>query len=72
MFNGCVERASGHQAKRPPLVIKEPIVLTFLWIASVILVISGIVTIIKGQVVPGVLLIFLGLIVGPGGVSVVG
>jgi uncharacterized protein YqgC (DUF456 family) len=45
---------------------------TFLWIAAVILVISGIVTIIKGQVVPGVLLIFLGLIVGPGGVSVVG
>jgi hypothetical protein len=72
MFEGCVRRASGHQANAPPSSLRNEIVQTFLWIAAVILVISGIVTIIKGQVVPGVLLIFLGLIVGPGGVSVVG
>jgi hypothetical protein len=40
-----------------------------LWIAAVILVIWGIVTIVRGGVLMGVVLIVLGLLVGPGGVS---
>ena len=46
--------------------------LTLLWIAAAILVIAGIVSALKGQVTTGLLLIALGLIVGPGGVSIVG
>ncbi|WP_199286729.1 GPGG-motif small membrane protein [Nocardioides houyundeii] len=40
-----------------------------LWIIAVILVISGIVTLIRGSVMYGILLIVAGLLVGPGGVS---
>ena len=40
-----------------------------LWLIAVALVIYGIVTIVRGQVLFGILLIFLGLLVGPGGVS---
>ena len=40
-----------------------------LWIIAVVLVIAGIVTIIRGSVLFGVLLIVVGLLVGPGGVS---
>jgi hypothetical protein len=45
-------------------------VATVLWILAVILVIAGIVTAIRGQLVLGIVLIVLGLFVGPGGVSV--
>ena len=41
-----------------------------LWIIAVILVISGIVTLFRGQILFGVLLIVVGLLVGPGGVSI--
>jgi hypothetical protein len=41
-----------------------------LWIIAVILVIAGIVSIVRGAVLWGVLLIVIGLLVGPGGVSV--
>jgi hypothetical protein len=43
-----------------------------LWLIAVVLVISGIVTLVRGQVLFGVLLIIVGLLVGPGGVSVFG
>lgn len=43
---------------------------TILWIIAVVLVISGIVTLVRGQVMFGVLLIIVGLLVGPGGVSI--
>ncbi|MGA9745827.1 MAG: GPGG-motif small membrane protein [Nocardioides sp.] len=44
--------------------------MTFLlWILAVILVVSGIVTLIRGGVLWGVVLIIVGLLVGPGGVS---
>lgn len=45
---------------------------TLLWIAAVILVIAGIVTLLRGGVVAGVVLIIIGLLVGPGGVSIWG
>jgi hypothetical protein len=40
-----------------------------LWIAAVILVIAGIVSLLRGALVMGIVLIVLGLLVGPGGVS---
>jgi hypothetical protein len=43
---------------------------TILWLIAVVLVISGIVTLVRGQVLFGVLLIVVGLLVGPGGVSI--
>ena len=41
-----------------------------LWILAVILVIAGIVTAFRGQVLLGVVLVIVGLLVGPGGVSI--
>jgi len=40
-----------------------------LWILAVILVVCGIVSILRSQVLTGVVLIIVGLLVGPGGVS---
>jgi hypothetical protein len=44
--------------------------ITLLWILAVILVIWGIITAIRGQLLMGILLIVVGLLVGPGGVSI--
>ena len=41
-----------------------------LWLIAVILVIAGIVSLVRGQILWGVVLIIVGLLVGPGGVSV--
>jgi len=41
-----------------------------LWILAVILVISGIVALFRGMILWGVVLIIVGLLVGPGGVSI--
>jgi len=43
---------------------------TVLWIVAVILVVAGIFAIFRKQVVWGVVLIVVGLLVGPGGVSI--
>jgi hypothetical protein len=43
---------------------------TLLWILAVILVIAGIFAIVRGQLLWGIVLIIVGLLVGPGGVSV--
>jgi hypothetical protein len=43
---------------------------TVLWIIAAILVIAGIVTLIRGAVLFGIVLIVAGLLVGPGGVSI--
>jgi TM2 domain-containing membrane protein YozV len=43
---------------------------TILWILAVILVIAGIAAILRGQMLWGIVLIVVGLLVGPGGVSV--
>jgi hypothetical protein len=40
-----------------------------LWVIAVILVIAGIVTIFRGSLLAGIALIVIGLLVGPGGVS---
>jgi hypothetical protein len=41
-----------------------------LWIIAAVLVISGIFSIIRGAVAAGVVMIVVGLLVGPGGVSI--
>ncbi len=43
---------------------------TVLWVIAAILVIAGIVTLIRGAVLLGIVLIVAGLLVGPGGVSI--
>ena len=44
--------------------------LFLLWILAVILVVVGIIKAVQGQILLGVVLIILGLLVGPGGVSI--
>jgi hypothetical protein len=41
-----------------------------LWIIAVILVVAGVATILRGRVLYGAVLIVVGLLVGPGGVSI--
>ena len=41
-----------------------------LWIIAAVCVVAGIVTIFRGAVLAGIVLIVIGLLVGPGGVSV--
>jgi hypothetical protein len=41
-----------------------------LWIIAVILVVAGIVSIVRGGLLWGIILIVLGLVVGPGGYSI--
>jgi uncharacterized protein YqgC (DUF456 family) len=43
---------------------------TILWLIAVVLVIAGIVQLVRGGVVPGIVLIVVGLLIGPGGVSI--
>jgi len=42
---------------------------TLLWIIAVVLVVSGILAIVRKQMLWGIVLIVVGLLVGPGGVS---
>ena len=43
---------------------------TLLWILAVVLVVAGIVAIVRKQLLWGIVLIVVGLLVGPGGVSI--
>jgi hypothetical protein len=43
---------------------------TILFIIAAVLVIAGIVSLVRGSVIPGIVLIIVGLLVGPGGVSI--
>jgi hypothetical protein len=43
---------------------------TILWVIAAVLVVAGIVAIVRGVVIWGIVLIIAGLLVGPGGVSV--
>ena len=45
-------------------------VTTILWIIAAIFVIGGIVTLLRGSVLYGIVLIVIGLLIGPGGVSI--
>ncbi|MGH3368003.1 MAG: GPGG-motif small membrane protein [Nocardioidaceae bacterium] len=41
-----------------------------LWLIAAVLVIAGIVSLVRGQMLWGIVLIVIGLLVGPGGVSI--
>lgn len=41
-----------------------------LWLIAVALVIYGVVSLVRGQILMGIVLIIVGLLVGPGGVSI--
>lgn len=43
---------------------------TVLWIIAAVLVIAGIVSILRGGVAAGIVMIVIGLLVGPGGYSI--
>lgn len=43
---------------------------TILWILAVILVIAGIVALVRGEILAGAAMIIVGLLIGPGGVSI--
>jgi hypothetical protein len=43
---------------------------TILWLIAAVLVIWGIVTVLRGGVLAGVVLIIVGLLIGPGGYSI--
>lgn len=49
---------------------KEAPMATILWILAVVLVVAGIFAIFRKQLVWGIVLIVVGLLVGPGGVSI--
>jgi hypothetical protein len=44
--------------------------LFILWLIAVVLVVWGVVTLVRGEALMGIALIVIGLLVGPGGVSV--
>jgi uncharacterized membrane protein YdbT with pleckstrin-like domain len=46
------------------------VMMFLLWILAVILVVAGIVSLIRGQMLWGIVLIIVGLAVGPGGYSI--
>jgi hypothetical protein len=48
----------------------SPTMGTLLWIIAVILVVAGIFAIVRRQLLWGIVLIVVGLLVGPGGVSI--
>jgi len=43
---------------------------TILWLIAVVLVIWGIVMLVRGRVAAGLITIVIGLLIGPGGVSI--
>jgi hypothetical protein len=52
------------------LIAVSGVLAVLLWIIAVVLVIAGIVSIIRGSILWGIVLIVVGLLVGPGGVSI--
>jgi hypothetical protein len=47
-----------------------PRMYTLLWIIAAVLVVAGVLGLVRGQILWGIVLIVLGLAVGPGGVSI--
>jgi len=52
------------------LLAMAPAAATLLWIIAAVLVIAGVVALIRGGLLAGLVLIIVGLLIGPGGVSV--
>lgn len=69
----CVLHSTEGGQKVDPLLAAKACgsgVTTILWIIAAVLVIAGIVTLVRGGLVAGVVLIIVGLLIGPGGVSI--
>ncbi|EFQ82560.1 hypothetical protein HMPREF0063_11769 [Aeromicrobium marinum DSM 15272] len=49
---------------------KEPDMELILWIIAVVLVVSGVLALLRREMIWGIVLIVVGLLVGPGGVSI--
>jgi hypothetical protein len=49
---------------------EEYAMVLLLWIIAVVLVVAGVVSLVRGQVLWGAVLIIVGFLVGPGGASV--
>ncbi|MBA2309791.1 MAG: hypothetical protein H0W01_11000 [Pseudonocardiales bacterium] len=43
---------------------------TLLWIIAVVLVVAGVVALLRRELIWGIVLIIVGLLIGPGGVSI--
>lgn len=56
-----------HQGRHRSII---PAMATLLWIIAAVLVIFGIFRIVRGDILWGIVLIVVGLLVGPGGVSI--
>lgn len=68
---GRVRRGATTSRIDGPAISKGTLMLyTILWLLSVILVVSGIVRAVRGDLVGGIVLVVVGLLVGPGGVSI--
>lgn len=52
------------------LLAMNPAGATILWIIAAVFVIAGIVTLIRGGLAAGIVLIVVGLLIGPGGYSI--
>jgi hypothetical protein len=65
-----MKKALAVAASAAPLLAASGAVNTLLWIIAVVLVIWGIITIVRGGLIMGIVLIVIGLLVGPGGVSI--
>lgn len=50
--------------------LKGVFMATLLWIVAAVLVIGGVLALFRGQMLWGIVLIVVGLLVGPGGVSI--
>jgi hypothetical protein len=59
-----------HGANPGARTMGSAVMVTLLWILAVVLVIAGIFAIFRGQMLWGIVLIIVGLLVGPGGVSI--
>ena len=69
----CNARAGIALRQRLPSLTRsrtEEVVAFLLWLIAVILVIAGIVALVRGAILYGLVLIIVGLLVGPGGVSI--
>jgi hypothetical protein len=67
LFDACVTGAVGGYSVPND---KEGCMLFLLWLLAVILVVTGIVYLVRGAVAMGLVLIIIGFLVGPGGVSI--
>ncbi len=63
-------RGGGTRSSKSVVERRTDVLYTILWIIAAILVIFGIVRIVRGDILFGIVLIVVGLLVGPGGVSI--